>query len=887
MDFSHRLKRAFIPRSVALVGASDRVGSRGTLIWNGVMNSHRILQAYPVNPKYKYIGLTPCWTELSELPEKVDLVVIATPTAKVSGVLRQCAALGIQNVLITPGDETLTADRLWRKKIADFCSSHGINLIGPESSGIIRPQIGLNVSYWPELPRIGHIGLICQSSSVVSAVLDHSKRCSFGFSSILTAGCESCITSAQMLDFLARDPDTHVIAVHVETLVHPRAFYSALRAASRVKPVIILKAGRGENSARLIASRFACPACDDAAFDAMLERTGSVRCDRLEDFCSCLELFCAGKDPLRGRLAVATNGLGFAALCADVVEKAGVQSSLISEKTIQDVRVLTKRDFSVSNPMNLGFEADSSLLARTTQLLLADEAVDSVLLAVSPTAAVTLNDLAAHLAPILKDSFKPVFMAWTGSTLTETENAAFSRICVPVLSSVDGAVKAFAHLCEHKRLKGLTLRPPSAGSEAARHDFGAARDVIDEARQKNRNRLSPEQCERLLRLIGIPCAPGMLVTTPADAEAVARSFNSPVALKICAEGLEQRTRIGGVILNSTNTAADFDRLKRLCAQYAPLTSFTGILVQKMSGRPDARELKLAVKRDPVLGPVISLAAGGKTGELFPKEQKALPPLTEPQARDMVERCVMYSALEPFRGQPEIDMQSLVNAILNLSRLVCEIPAVTELEINPLIADENGVLALDATAGFSPGALCADASFSHMLIAPPPHYGTAITGRGISLRVRSLRADDFEPLKDFIARSSDTSVLMRLQKHRRDLTDEDYLAFTQLDYDRERAYALVDSELVDSKIHGVGRFVIDPGTGTAEFGLLVEDALQHRGFGIGLMYILLEQAKALGVRVLIGYVLTENEPMRHLLKKLNFIEHRLEGNADIVLCSKKL
>ena len=182
MNFSLRLKRAFIPRSVALVGASDRVGSRGTLIWNGVMNSHRILQAYPVNPKYKYIGLTPCWSELSELPEKVDLVVIATPTAKVSGVLRQCAALGIQNVLITPGDETLTADRLWRKKIADFCSAHGINLIGPESSGIIRPQIGLNVSYWPELPRIGHVGLICQSSSVVSAVLDHSKRCSFGFS---------------------------------------------------------------------------------------------------------------------------------------------------------------------------------------------------------------------------------------------------------------------------------------------------------------------------------------------------------------------------------------------------------------------------------------------------------------------------------------------------------------------------------------------------------------------------------------------------------------------------------------------------------------------------------------------------------------------------------
>lgn len=887
MEFTHRLKRAFIPRSVALVGASDRIGSRGTLIWNGVMNSHRILQAYPVNPKYKYIGLTPCWSELSDLPEKVDLVVIATPTVKVSNILRQCAALGIQNVLITPGDETLTADRLWRKKTADFCSSHGINLIGPDSSGIIRPQIGLNVSYWPQLPRIGHVGLICQSSSVVSAVLDQSNRRSFGFSSVLTAGCESGVTLAQMLDFLARDPDTHVIAVHVETLVHPRAFYSALRAASRIKPVIILKAGRGESSARLIASRFACPACDDAAFDAMLERTGSVRCDKLEDFCSCLELFCAGKDPRKGNLAVVSNGLGFAALCSDSVEKFSVPSALIGNSTLQAVRSLVKRDFSAGSSINLGFEANSSLIARSTQLLIADESVDSVLLAISPTAVVSIKDLADDLAPILKDSFKPVFIAWMGSPLTETENAAFSRIHVPVLTSVDSAVEAFAHLCEHKRLKGLTLRPPAAGSEAARHDFGAARDIIDEARQKNRNRLSPEQCERLLRVIGIPCAPGMLVTTPSDAEAVARSFNSPVALKICAEGLEQRTRIGGVILNSSHVATDFDRLKRLCAQYAPLTSFTGILVQKMSGRPDARELKLAVRRDPVLGPVISLSAGGKTGELFPKEQKALPPLTEPQARDMVERCVMYSALESFRGQPEIDMPSLVNAILELSRLVCEIPAVTELEINPLIADENGVLALDITAGINPGPLTADAAFSHMLIAPAPHYGASIAGRDITLRVRSVRPDDFEPLKAFIARCSDTSVLRRLQKHRRDLSDEDFLAFTQLDYDRERALALVDSDRADAQIHGIGRFVTDPGNETAEFGLLIEDALHKHGFGSALMQLILEQARALGVRALTGFVLTENEPMRRLLKKFRFTEYSVEGNSDIVRCVKEL
>ena len=884
MDFSHRLKSAFIPRSVAVVGASDRKGSRGTLIWNGVMNSHRILQAYPVNPKYKYIGLVPCWSKLSELPEKVGLVVIATPSKKVRLVLKQCATLEIQNVLITPGEDTITSDRIWRRDIAQFCRENSIRLIGPNSSGIIRPQIGLNVSYWPTLPHIGHVGLICQSSSVASAVLDYASRCSLGFSSVLTAGSESDVTLAEMLDFLAADPDTEVIAMHIETLAHPRKFFSALRAASRRKPVIVLKTGRTDNSARLVASRFATAACDDAAFDAMLSRTACVRCDRIDDFSATIDLFSAKKNVEGGRLAIIANGLGFAALSADAAESARVKLATPSEASATALFKLTGQDYLPANPVDLGFEATATQFAKATSLLLEDKAVDAILLTISPTAAFDIASLATELQTTLHNTFKPVFLSWLGASPAENVRSGFSQLHVPVLSTIDEAMKAFAHLSERKLARELTLLPPAPGSEASRHDFGLARDIIEEARNQKRNRLSPEQCERLLQVIGIPSAKGSLVTTASDAVAVAKSLGGPVALKICADGLEQRSRIGGIILNSTDPEKDFTQLKHTCASFAPLASFTGIFVQKMSGRPNARELRLALNRDPVLGPVISLSAGGKIGELFPQKLDALPPLTEPQAKDLVERCVLYSALERFRGLPKVDINALVQAILQLSKLAAEVPALTELEINPLIADEFGVLSLDATAGFNPGELAPDETFSHMLIAPTPAFSAPA---GTGLRIRSLRPDDFEPLKDFLSRISEKSAFLRLQKRASEVTDEEFIRYTQLDYDRERANVVVDTKGSTTKIHAVGRFVLDPGTNTAEFGLLVEDACQHRGLGTRLMKSLISEAEALQADSLYGVVLTENEPMQNLLKKLRFSSEEVPGNKDIRIYRRKL
>ena len=313
----HRLKKAFVPDSVAVIGASDRAGSLGTFVWNGVSNSNRVMQAYPVNPKYKYLGVSPCWPSLADLPVVPDLAVIALPSKYVLDMLAECAEKGVRFVLLATGQEDYTADRLWREEVISTAHRLGIRVIGPESTGLMRPEIGLNVSYWPNLAKTGRVGLICQSGSVTASVLDYAARHCVGFSSVITTGFECDISLAEMVDFLASDPATGVIALHIETLRHPRALYSAIRAAGRSKPVVILKAS-SSNASRLISTRTATASADKTVLDALIRRAGAVSCSQLEEFLATIEVFSAGRLPrLSGRVAVIANGLGFASLAAD------------------------------------------------------------------------------------------------------------------------------------------------------------------------------------------------------------------------------------------------------------------------------------------------------------------------------------------------------------------------------------------------------------------------------------------------------------------------------------------------------------------------------------------------------------------------------------------
>ena len=890
MEFNHRLKSAFIPRAVAVVGASDRSGSRGTFVWNGVMNGRRALEAYPVNPKYKYIGVTPCWASLSELPAKIDLAVIATPADTVMKILKECKKLGIGNVLLTPGDGALTGDRHWRAEVAGFASAAGIRLIGPDSMGIMRPSIGLNVSYWPKLAETGNVGLLSQSGAVTATILDYASRAAMGFSTVISSGLESDVTLAEIVDFLTADPQTGIIAMHIETLRHPRAFFSAVRAAVRRKPVILLKASRGPSARRLIASRLSAPIGSEDAFDAMLARAGAVRCERIEEFCSTLEVFATGKNPRQGRLAVLANGLGFASLSADAADAAGVQLAKFSAQTEREVASVLRHATALTNPIALPSDATPEAFSTVLHSVLADNNVDGAVISLAPTVVSETPRTAQLLSQIADNSFKPVIVNWVSAQPDADMRLAFKRCRIPAINTPDLAARAFGHLADYEELRELRMQPPREGSEAFDKDLKAARVLVGEAHAAGEHILSETQTAQLLSAFGIRSLASAFVPNAEEAVAAARRIGFPVALKLSSEGVAHKTDVGGVMLNVMNEAgvkAGFEEIRRRVKELAPMALFKGVFVQQMAASPNARELSIRAITDPVLGPAVYFGAGGRTGEIFPEETIGLAPLTEPMARELISKHAAATSLKSFRGMPPVKLEALVGTLIRVSQMLCEIPAVAEVVINPLVADDEGVVALDASVSLCARPAAPDADYSHMLISPAPNVDEEITTNAGLMRIRSVRADDFAPMKRLFSRLSQRTAYMRFHKDAAEITDAEILDFTQIDHDREAARVIVDNSLVGPEMHGIGSIYLAPDSKAAEFGILIEDRYQRSGFASLLMQRLEDEARRRKARTISGYVLKGNDPMAALMSKRGYSAVDCPEDANMLIYTLEL
>ena len=893
MDILHSLTSAFNPKAVAVVGASDRPGSRGSFVWSGVMNGRRVHEAYPVNPKYKYIGVTSCWPSLSEVPAKIDLAVIATPSSKIEGLLKECKKLGIPNVLITPGDEELTADRRWREHIAQMAREAGIRIIGPDSMGIMRPSIGLNVSYWPRLAQTGSIGLLCQSGAVTASVLEYAERSGIGFSTVISSGLESEVSLAEMIDFLVADPQTEIIALHVEALRHPRSFFSALKNAVRQKPVIVLKAGRGTNARRLACARLATAASDEAVFDAAIARVGAIRCDKLEEFVTTLEVFCTDKNPRQGRLAMLGTGLGFALLTADAADAEGIAFANFSMQTEKTLAKICNAKFGVTNPLAIAADADAEFFAQALTACLDDDNVDGVVVTISPTAANATPRTTQLLANAAKASFKPVVVCWAAPFAESLMRSSFKRGGLPCVATPQLAVRAFANLARYENLKKQRLQPPSETLTAGKPDLAAARRIVKQAKAQQRFILSDNETTELLQSFGITSLACTFAPGENEAAAAARRIGFPVAVKISAEGIAHKTDTGGVILNlmsESEVREAFNTVRDRCAQRAPMALFKGVFVQKMAHSERLREVCIRAATDPVLGAAISFSAGGRTGEIFTERTVELAPLTEPQARRMIRRHPVYKALGDFRGMPAANEDALVATLLKISALMCEIPAVAEISVNPLVIDDQMALSLDAGV-----ALCArsdepDARYSHMLMQPAPiTSGEEFTSRGGLMRIRSIRPEDFAAEKRLLQRLSQKSAYLRFHKDATDVTDNEIIGFTDFDREREAAFVITDAgaSIEKPEIHAVGRLTKAPDSDTAEFGIVVEDKFQRAGFGAILMQQLENEARSRGARLLSGWVLKGNDAMAGLMSRRGYRAADCPEDASMLIYSLEL
>lgn len=882
----HRLKKAFVPDSVAVIGASDRAGSLGTFVWNGVSNSNRVMQAYPVNPKYKYLGVSPCWPRLADLPVVPDLAVITLPSKYVLDMLAECAEKGVRFVLLATGQEDYTADRLWREEVISTAHRLGIRVIGPESTGLMRPEIGLNVSYWPNLAKTGRVGLICQSGSVTASVLDYAARHCVGFSSVITTGFECDISLAEMVDFLASDPATGVIALHIETLRHPRALYSAIRAAGRSKPVVILKAS-SSNASRLISTRTATASADKTVLDALIRRAGAVSCSQLEEFLATIEVFSAGRLPrLSGRVAVIANGLGFASLAADSADHCCLEFAQPKAQTQRALAKLIGSPLVLSNPVDLGVTASIEKFALALKTLLEDVRTDGVLVAMSAANGADPIAAATALAAVSQRSYKPVIASWGGRDITLACPASPQEQMLPCVPSARLAAQAFTHLMQFVRNRELRVRPPREGIDTNKCDLVAARAVAMLAQDEKRHRLIESQTEELLRAFGIPAESAHLANNEIQAADIAEAIGFPVAMKLAAAGVAEKTEVGGVALNilSAKEAQEaFVRIRENCTRYAPMAKFRGVIVQSMVRRPNARELSLSMITDPVLGPIIKLGAGGHMGSLMPETAAAVPPIIAPIAEDLIDRSPVAPALGAFRGMPPASRDALVRTIISLSRMAESIPSIAEVIIDPLFVDEDGVLAIDCSVAICARSPMPDDQHSHMTIAPCPiekilHFKSKF---GL-MRLRSIKSDDFDALKRLISRISRRSAYMRFHKDASKITDEELIDFTQIDYDRETALCIEDDSTAGPELHAVARLRTVAGTDEAEFGILVEDDCQGNGFGTMLMKRLEQEARARKLKTLTGYIFSENIPMRALMVKLGYANTPCSEDSSMLM-----
>jgi acetyltransferase len=893
LDAVHYLRSAIVPRAIAIVGASNRSESLGRFVLANVLAGGFAGEIFAVNPKHRAIDGRPCFASLRALPQKVDLAIVVTGARHVPDIVDEAAERGIPALLVlSPGlcdpgpDERRIAGEVVRR-----ARQARVRVLGPNCLGLMRPDIGLNASWARALPRPGNMALVSQSGAVTTALLDYAWTAGFGFSLVLATGSESDIGIADVLDFLAGDTLTRSILLYVEGVHDARGFMSSVRAAASVKPVIVLKAGRQPTGGRLALSHTGALVGNDTVFEAALRRAGAVRVGRIGQLFAATEALANGRLPRGNRLAIISNGAGPGVLAADAVQENEVALASLSDATRDALDAALPPGWSHTNPINVLADADGARFAAALKILIDDRDSDGVLVLFAPSPRAGAERTAEAMLPIAVAAEKPVVSAWLGEKDSARGRAAFKAAGLPAMATPERGVESFGYLAQYVRNRELRLQVPPARHDELKFDIDAARRIIDGARAAGRHSLDEHDSKALLASFGIETAVGLFVRSAMEARQAALQLGFPVVLKVRADGITHKSDVGGVLLGLASVdevEIGFGAIAARLAERAPQARFLGVLVQKMVTRPHGRELIVGLARDPTFGPVISFGMGGVAVEVFRDSAVALPPLNDFLARGLIARTRVAQMLGPFRGTPAADVDQLIGVLLRVSELACEIPAIAELDINPLLADEHGVIALDARVVVTDAPLVADATFSHLAIHPYPRgLARATDVKGAKLWLRPIRPEDAEAEKRFISRLSPRTSYLRFHAPVRELTVERLVRYTQIDYDREMAFVAVDNSGEQEEIRGISRYTRNPDGVSAEFGVIVEDAWQGRGLGHVLMGALEETARARGLRQLIGLVLRDNEEMGQLMQRRGYGPHRDEEDPGVTRYIKPL
>jgi len=893
---AHALEPILNPRGVAVFGASDRPGALGTTVLANLIEAGYEGAIIPVNPSHDSVQGLACRAELVHPAEPVDLAVIATPAATVPDILRQCGATGVQGAVILSagfGDNAPNGPRL-RQEIVEIAEDHRIRLVGPNCLGLMRPSIGLNATFSHNQALPGHLALISQSGAMVTAVLDWATERGIGFSAIASTGDAADIDFGEVLDYLAMDRKTSGILLYIEGIRDARRFLTGLRAAARLKPVIVLKSARHDTGAKAAATHTGAMIAGDDVFDAALTRAGVVRVERISQWFSAAQTL-ASRLTLHGdHLLLLTNGGGPGVMAADRATDLDIPMAEPSPETLAALDHVLPSHWSRANPVDILGDATPSRYAEALKVCLADDHVHMLVVMLTPQAMTDPTGCAREVIEQVhaqRSHHKPVVACWMGESLVAEARALFDEAGIPNFASPEAAVEALSYLLTHRRNQKLLLQTPAPLTDDSPPDIEGARMILDAARRAERRVLTSREAKAVLQAFRIPAEQAILARDADEAMVAAEGLGFPVALKVSAPTMTHKSDVGGVRLNLHDARAVREEagemLERLREAY-PDVEIEGVTVERMAAVGHPRELLVGVSRDPVFGPVIAFGMGGTAVEVIRDRALALPPLNTVLIRRLIDQTRAAILLGPFRNAPGVERHAVEQVLLRISEMVCELPEVGAIDINPLLAGEDGVSAVDARIELSDQPPKLDA-YAHMAIYPyPMHFQREETlADGTSITLRPIRPEDAEIEQAFVRGLSRESRYMRFMRVLNELTPEMLVRFTQIDYDREMAFiALHETDGTEEQI-GVARYNMEPDGETAEFALVVGDDWQARGLGTALLRILVEYARLRGVRELFGDVLERNAGMRGLGARLGFEEQLLESEEDVVRISRCL
>jgi acetyltransferase len=884
----HPLDAIFAPQSIAVVGATENVGSVGRTVFQNLGRGGFEGVVYPVNPKRNSVLSVRAYPSLSALPEKPELMVVCTPAKTVPAIVQEAVKLGIPGaVIISAGFKETGPEgvKLEQQILAD-ARKGGMRIVGPNCLGVMVPQVGLNATFATTIAKPGNVGFLSQSGALCTAVLDWSLKENVGFSAFISIGSMLDVGWGDLIYYLGDDPNTKSIVLYMETIGDARAFLSAAREVALTKPIIVIKPGRTEGAAKAAASHTGSLTGSDDVLDAAFKRCGVLRVNNISDLFYMSEVLGRQPRPKGNCLTMITNAGGPGVLATDALITSGGALAEVSKGTIEELNKILPAAWSHNNPVDVLGDASAETYAKTLEIAGRDPNSDGLLVILTPQAMTDCTGTAEKLKAFGHIEGKPVLASWMGGKDVAEGEAVLNKAGIPTFPYPDTAARVFSQMWKYAdNLRALYETPvPSAKPDDIESGRAVAAELIEKVKKSGRTILTEAESKELLGCYNIPTVVTKIAKSDAEAAKLAKEIGFPIVLKLYSETITHKTDVGGVQLNLKDDAdvkRAFKAIKTACTEKAGAEHFQGVTVQKMIKLSEGYEIILGSSIDPQFGPVLLFGMGGQLVEVFKDKALALPPLNTTLARRMMETTKIYHALKGVRGRKSVDLAALEKLMVGFSQLVAEQKWIKEIDINPLFASAEDLVALDARVILH-DPKTAEAKLPKLAIRPYPtkYISKWKAADGTPLTIRPIRPEDEPLLVHFHETLSEESVYHRyfsaLKLDQR-VAHERLMRICFNDYDREIALVVERAvEKSQKEIIAVGRLSKARGLNEAEFALLVSDRWQKQGLGTELLKRLVHVGRDEKLKRITAVIMADNYGMQHLSKNVGF---KVKPSAD--------